>query len=198
MIDRSEVEKHEFIRESCVFSLLFFQPNMYSLLVQLHVAAIPSSLVKIYAKGFFHIRRSEEVLERFELFGQWSYWFLDAVSDSYIWCHSRSGFQCLSLFALRIALFSFPFFAENRLVRHMLNLAMEMATLKNVFFSFLLRIRHDISRMSMFCRKTNFRRILWMRKNSRRNHGRTVSNYQDFCNNFYFRKQKFVNLQTPV
>ncbi len=29
-IDRSEAEKYEFINESCVFSLLFFQPNNYS------------------------------------------------------------------------------------------------------------------------------------------------------------------------
>ncbi len=27
-IDRSEAEEYEFIHESCVFSLLFFQPNI--------------------------------------------------------------------------------------------------------------------------------------------------------------------------
>ncbi len=34
-IDRSEAEKYEFIHESCVFSLLFFQPNTSSLLAGL-------------------------------------------------------------------------------------------------------------------------------------------------------------------
>ncbi len=40
-IDRSEAEKYEFIHESCVFSLLFFQPNINEFTVRLERIQLP-------------------------------------------------------------------------------------------------------------------------------------------------------------
>ncbi len=57
-IDRSEAEKFEFIHESCVFSLPFFQPNIYA-----YFLASIDSIRKVFLIQFMSTLLKESVAE---------------------------------------------------------------------------------------------------------------------------------------